>query len=95
MTSKEDVYIDPFKDFQHGIFYEEIYEHYDMTEEDLIFVLQRKIKGRYDYKRILSGGIGAQKQFLRHLNNRWNPLEPDAPWESISPYIDLKRKESE
>ena len=94
MTSKEDQFIDPFKDFRHGVFYEEIYEHYDMAEEDLIFVLQRKIKGRYDYKRILSGGIEAQKQFLRHLNNRWNPLEPDAPWESISPYIASKDKEN-
>ncbi len=93
MTSKEEVYIDPFKDFRHGIFYEGIYEHYDMTEEELIFIIQRKIKGSYNYKRILSGGIVSQKQFLKHLNNRWNPLEPDAPWESISPYIESKKKE--
>ena len=37
--------------------------------------------------------IETQKQFLRHLYNQWNPLAPDAPWKTISPYIDTKKKE--
>jgi len=41
-----------------------------MTEEELIFIHQRKIKGKFDYHRILNGGIDTQKQFLRHLNYR-------------------------
>lgn len=94
MTSKEE-FIDPIKDFRHGIFYKKIYKYYDMTEEELIFMLQRKIKGRYDYKRILSGGIEAQNQFIKHLNNRWNPLEPDTPWKSISPYIKPEKREGQ
>ncbi|MHA2249763.1 MAG: hypothetical protein ACXAD7_05345 [Candidatus Kariarchaeaceae archaeon] len=79
-----------FKKFRSGIFYEDIYKEHDINETDLISILNRNIKGNYDYKRILNGGHAAQKQFLKHLNNRWNPLEPDAPFESISPYIATK-----
>ena len=45
-----------FHDFRRGVFYEEIYEKYNITEKGLIRVLQMNIKGNYDYKRILSGG---------------------------------------
>jgi hypothetical protein len=87
-----------FNEFRHGVFYEEIYKKYRITEKQLIFILQRNIKGKYDYKRILSGGIEAQKQFNKHLSNRWNPLDPDAPWEPFSPYLerdyDKKTKKS-
>ena len=76
-----------FKDFKNGVFYEEIYKKYEITEDTLISILNRNIKGNYDYKRILSGGLAAQKQFLKHLANRWNPLEPDAPHKDIKPYV--------
>ena len=32
---------------------------------------------------------------LKEFDSRWNPLEPDAPWESISPYFPLKERESD
>ena len=79
-----------FKDFRKGIFYEELYKKYDITEKALINILNRNIKGNYDYKRILSGGIASQKQFLHHLNNRWNPLEPEKPFTDVSPYYNAK-----
>ncbi len=82
-----------FSDFRRGVFYEELYSTYDITEDVLVRVLQRNIKGNYDYHQILSGGLNAQKQFIRHLNSRWNPLKPDTKWESISPYLPLKEKE--
>ncbi len=97
MTSKENEKIEvnnAFNEFRRGMIYKDIYEKYNMTEEELIFILQRKIKGKYDYHRILNGGIEGQKQFLRHLNNRWNPLDPDVPWEAKSPYINTKKKEN-
>lgn len=96
MISKENEKIkfnNTFNEFRRGMFYKNIYEKYNMTEKELIFILQRKIKGSYDYHRILNGRIEAQKQFLIHLNNRWNPLDPNAPVEPISPYIDTKKKE--
>ncbi|MHA2332936.1 MAG: hypothetical protein ACXAEU_13015 [Candidatus Hodarchaeales archaeon] len=82
-----------FQEFRRGVFYEEIYEKHDIAEKDLINILQKNIKGNYDYQQILSGGLNAQKQFIKHLNSRWNPLEPDATWESISPYLVLKKRE--
>ncbi|MFW9993900.1 MAG: hypothetical protein ACFFD4_17780 [Candidatus Odinarchaeota archaeon] len=81
-----------FYEFRRGVFYEDLYEKYGITESNLISILRRNIKGNYDFKRILSGGLKAQKQFIRHLKNRWNPLEPDAPWENISPYLPLKKE---
>lgn len=78
-----------FKDFRRGVFYEELYEKYDISEKTLINILNNNVKGRYDYKRILSGGLEAQKQFIAHLNSRWNPIEP-GPFETISPYIAVK-----
>jgi len=91
MTSKFKI----FKDFRNGIFYEEIYARYEITEKTLIGILQRNIKGRYDYQRVLSSGLKGQKQFIRHLNSRWNPLKPDEPWESISPYLAVKKRVSD
>lgn len=81
-----------FRKFRQGVFYEDLYEEYHITEEDLIYIISHNVKGRYDYKRILSGGIEAQKQFIFHLNSRWNPLEPDAPYKQVSPYINQKKK---
>jgi hypothetical protein len=83
-----------YKDFKNGVFYEEIYEKYEITEDILIKILNRNIKGNYDYKRILSGGLEAQKQFNSHLKSRWNPLKPE-PFENISPYIPKKNPEKE
>ncbi|MBD3353160.1 MAG: hypothetical protein GF364_16885 [Candidatus Lokiarchaeota archaeon] len=79
--------IDFYREFMNGTFYEELYKEYDLTEDQLIRILQRKIKGRYNYKRILSGGHKSQLQFIKHLKNRWNPLEPEAPWTAIPPYL--------
>ena len=76
-----------FKEFRNGVFYEDLYKKYKATERDLISILNKNIKGNYDYKRILSGGIQAQKQFISHLNTRWNPLKPDEPFENESPYL--------
>ncbi len=76
-----------YKEFRSGIFYEELYKKYQVTEKDLINSLNSNIKGNYDYKRILSGGLQAQKQFLSHLNARWNPLKPDEPFENKPPYL--------
>ena len=84
-----------YKEFRNGVFYEELYKKYQLTEKDLISILNRNIKGNYDYKRILSGGIKAQEQFLNHLKTRWNPLKPDEPFETIPPYLNgnpLKKK---
>jgi len=80
--------IEIFREFSRGIFYEEIYEKYQIDEEELINILNDNIKGNYNYGRILKGGLKAQKQFLKHLKHRWNPLEPDAPWENIPAYLD-------
>jgi len=80
--------IEIFREFSRGIFYKEIYEKYQIDEEELQRILEENIKGNYDYKRILRGGLEAQKQFLKHLKKRWNPLEPNASWENISPYIE-------
>ena len=82
-----------YKDFKSGVPCLEIYEKYNLSEKNLLDILQKKIKGNYDYKRILSGGIKAQKQFINHLNNRWNPLDPEAAWEEISPYVAEKTPE--
>lgn len=76
-----------YQEFRRGVFYEELYRKYQITESNLVSILNRNIKGNYDYKRILSGGLQAQKQFNGHLNNRWNPLKPDEPFENISPYL--------
>jgi len=78
-----------FKDFRRGVSYEELYEKYDIDQKTLISILNRNVKGRYDYERILSGGLKAQKQFIAHLNSRWNPIEP-GPFENISPYVAVK-----
>ncbi|MHA1674631.1 MAG: hypothetical protein ACTSYI_13515 [Promethearchaeota archaeon] len=80
-----------FRAFRQGEFYEDLYQKFDIDEQDLIHILQRNVKGNYDYSRILSGGIGAQLQFIRHLNHRWNPLDPDASWESVTPYTSGKK----
>ena len=79
-----------FKDFRSGVYYEEIYKKYEITEKILISILNGNVKGDYDYERILSGGLKAQKQFIRHLNSRWNPLKPE-PFENVSPYIPTKK----
>ena len=79
-----------FKDFRRGVFYEELYEKYDITEKVLIKILNSNVKGRYDYEKILSGGLHAQKQLIAHLNSRWNPLKPGEPFENISPYVAVK-----
>ena len=82
-----------YREFRQGILYEDLYKKYEITESDLASLLKRRIKGNYDYNRILSGGLQSQNQFIRHLNNRWRPLEPDAPWEDIPPYIEgIKKK---
>ena len=62
-----------YKKFRQGVFYEKIYEEYAITQDDLIAILRRNIKGNYDYKRILSTGHAGQKEFIRHLNNQWRP----------------------
>ncbi|MBN1330130.1 MAG: hypothetical protein JXA54_11710 [Candidatus Heimdallarchaeota archaeon] len=79
---------DIFRDFSEGIFYEKLYEKYHINKKELIQILNENIKGNYDYERILSGGLIAQQQFLKHLILRWNPLDPGAPWENISPYLE-------
>jgi len=79
-----------FREFSQRVFYEEIYEKYQIDEEELINILNDNIKGNYDYKRILNGGLEAQKQFLKHLKHRWNPLQPDEPWEDIPAYLEDK-----
>ncbi|MHA2089578.1 MAG: hypothetical protein ACW98K_01865 [Candidatus Kariarchaeaceae archaeon] len=61
------------KKFRQGVFYEKIYAEYDITQDDLIAILSRNIKGNYDYKQILSTGHEGQKQFIRHLAKQWNP----------------------
>ncbi|MHA2252245.1 MAG: hypothetical protein ACXAD7_17905 [Candidatus Kariarchaeaceae archaeon] len=62
-----------FKKFRQGVFYEKIYSECNITQEDLIAILKRNIKGNYDYKQILSTGHEGQKQFIRHLAKQWNP----------------------
>lgn len=73
------------KKFRQGVFYEEIYKEFEITEKTLISILQRNIKGNYNYRKVLSSHE-AQKQFIRHLNSRWNPLKPE-PFETIPPYL--------
>jgi len=77
-----------FREFSQGIFYEKLYEKYQIDEKKLIPILEENIKGNCDYKRIFSGGHEAQKQFIKYLKRCWNPLEPKAPWENISPYLE-------
>jgi hypothetical protein len=77
-----------YREFRQGILYEDLYKKYEITKSDLTSLLKRMIKGNYDYNRILSGGLKSQNQFIKHLNNRWNPFEPDLPWEAIPPYLE-------
>ena len=84
-----------FRKFRQGEFYEDLYKEFDISEDDLIAILQSNIKGKYDYKRILNGGHVAQNQFIAHLNTRWNPLEPDQPEKTISPYLPEKTRVQE
>jgi hypothetical protein len=77
----------PYREFASGTPCAEIYQKYNINEAQFIAILRVNIKGSYDYHRILAGGIEAQRQFLRHLNARWNPLEPGRVWEDISPYL--------
>lgn len=84
-----------YKLFRQGMFYEALYKEYDISEEDLISILQRNIKGNYDYKRILNGGLNAQKQFIAHLNSRWNPLDPNKQNIEISPYLPDRDREKD
>ena len=79
-----------FHKFRQCVFYEDLYKEFDITEDDLISILQRNIKGNYDYKRILKGGFPSQKRFIAHLNSRWNPLKPDKHEIEISPYLPEK-----
>jgi hypothetical protein len=79
-----------FQKFRQGVFYEDLYKEHEISEEDLISILQRNIKGNYDYKRVLNGGLDAQKQFIAHLNTRWNPLDPNKQNKEISPYLPEK-----
>jgi len=85
-------FLNIFRKFRQCVFYEDLYNEFDISEDELISILQRNIKGKYDYKRILNGGLAAQKQFIAHLNTRWNPLEPDKPSEDLSPYIPEKKR---
>lgn len=85
-----------FKKFRQGTPLNEIYKEFGISKDQLAQILKRKIKGRYDYDRILASNA-AQKQFLSHLNHRWNPLEPDAPFKNIPPYLPgtgIKEKEN-
>ena len=97
MTTKNDWNLkhqDILREFRKDVFYEDLYKKYEIDQKDLIGILKRSIKGRYNYQRILSGGLIAQRQFNKHLNNRWNPLEPGGEWVAIKPYIDsVKKKE--
>lgn len=79
-----------FRKFRQGVFFEDLYKEFDISEDDLISILQRNIKGNYDYKRILKGGLPSQKQFVSHLNSRWNPLEPEKHEKEIPPYLSEK-----
>ncbi len=74
--------------------YVEKFDHFIrvLSKDDLIAILQRNIKGKYDYKRILSGGLAAQNQFVAHLKSRWNPLEPEKPGKDMSPYHPVKKR---
>jgi hypothetical protein len=77
-----------FKQFEQCVPIEDIYKNFNINQEILIKILQRNIKGNYDYPRILNGGDDAQKQFLLHLENRWDPLNPKKPFKNIPAYID-------
>ena len=79
-----------FRKFRQGVFYEDLYKEFNITEGDLIAILERKIKGNYDYKRILKGGAIAHKQFIAHLDSRWNPLKQDTHEIEIHPYLPEK-----
>ena len=63
-----------FHDFKQGIFYQDLYLKYKISETELISILQTHVKGNFDYKKILRGGKMAQEKFLTHLRTRWNPL---------------------
>ncbi len=84
-----------FRAFKRGILYESLYKDHAINQKELIAILQKNIKGNYDYQQILSGSEKSQKQFLKHLGSRWNPLEPDAPWEKVSPYVVLQDNETD
>ncbi|MBD3254801.1 MAG: hypothetical protein GF383_06895 [Candidatus Lokiarchaeota archaeon] len=86
--------IEIYKKFRNGIFYEELYQKYGISEDQLVLILNHNIKGNYDYKRILSGGLEAQKKFIRHLKNRWDPINPEKKWNNISPYLNENEKDS-
>ncbi len=76
-----------FHDFRKLVPVDEILSIYDITEVQLIEVLQKSIKGNYDYVRILKARFRGQKQFIKHLNNRWDPLNPRKKLKEVSPYV--------
>jgi hypothetical protein len=78
------------RDFRKNVLYEEIYEKYHINQKNLITILKRSIKGNFDYEKILSGGIESQKQFNLHLDNRWNPLNENAPFKHVPIYLNGK-----
>lgn len=84
-----------WKKFRQGENFEELLKEFDITLDDLKHILKGKIKGNYDYDRILRSGHRGQLQFIEHLNNRWNPLEPDAPYKDISAYVPEKIREED
>ncbi len=84
-----------FHDFRKLVPVKKILKKYSITEEELINILQRNIKGNYDYKQIFKGELKAHKQFIKHLNNRFDPLNPHKEWKQVSPYVPFKEKKNE
>ncbi|MCY3412220.1 MAG: hypothetical protein INQ03_11355 [Candidatus Heimdallarchaeota archaeon] len=80
-----------FKKFRSGIYFKDLLEEYEIDVDHLIHILQKNIKGNYDYSRVLTSHK-AQKQFIAHLNTRPNPLDPSPIEKEIPPYIPTKER---
>ena len=70
-----------YKKYRRGVFFKDILEEYNITEDDLIAILNRNIKGNYNYKEIFKGGHMAQKAHIAELKSRPPPyIHPEMPY---------------
>ena len=70
-----------YKKYRRGVYFKDILEEYDITEDDLIAILNRNIKGNYNYKEIFKGGHMAQKKHIADLNSRPPAyIRPEMPY---------------
>lgn len=59
-----------YKEYRKGRYFKEICEEYGISEKDLIAILNRNIKGNFNYEEIFKKGHEGQLEQIRHLNSR-------------------------